>query len=175
VEGEAYFDIKHNEKKPFIVKTATASIRVLGTAFNVRSYTDLDDIQVTVARGKVAVNETTASGASRNKEVLLVRNEQVSINKQSGNLQKSRIASENITGWTEGKLIFNNESLANIGSTLKHTRNFTVRFAEPDIALIRCSAGFDSTDSIEDIISALSRANGLNYSIKKSEVLLTKK
>ena len=53
--GEAFFDIKHDEKRPFLVHTGNYVTRVLGTAFNIKAYPDDANVAVTVTRGKVQV------------------------------------------------------------------------------------------------------------------------
>jgi transmembrane sensor len=55
LSGEAYFDIKQNKKLPFIVKTQKADILVLGTAFNVNSYSDEPEFSTTLINGSVKV------------------------------------------------------------------------------------------------------------------------
>lgn len=65
LSGEAYFDIKHDIKKPFIVNADKTRTTVLGTAFNIRAYSFIGDVTVTVASGKVAVN--SQSGQARGK------------------------------------------------------------------------------------------------------------
>lgn len=172
VEGEAYFDIRHDAKKPFIVHANGVDVRVLGTAFNIRAYDTFDDIKVTVTRGKVAVK--ASDPAQSDKQAVLVVDEQVSFNKNSFDLQKRHVDSKSITEWTAGKFVFNNESLGNIAATLQYTRNINVRFANDDLKSIHCSAHFESADSLEDIIFALSRANGLSYTIKDNDVFLRK-
>jgi transmembrane sensor len=170
VEGEAFFDIKHDVNKPFIVETNGINVRVLGTAFNIRSYKTFNDIKVTVTRGKVAVK--AIDPAKSEKQAVLVANEQVSVNKQSFNIQKSLVDSKSITDWREGKFAFDNESLGDITATLQYARDIKVHFAKDDLKSIRCSAHFESSDSLEDIIFALSRANGLSFTIKNGEVFL---
>lgn len=56
LEGEAYFDIAHDETHPFVVHTQGVTIQVLGTAFNVEAFTGQPSVVVTVARGRVRVS-----------------------------------------------------------------------------------------------------------------------
>lgn len=55
LEGEAFFQVSPDEKKPFMIETETAVVRVVGTSFNVRSYPDSDEFEVYVETGKVKV------------------------------------------------------------------------------------------------------------------------
>src|SRR5690606_2859673 len=55
LEGQAYFDIRHNPQKPFIIHTGKVATTVLGTSFNIKAWPEDQDITVTVTRGKVRV------------------------------------------------------------------------------------------------------------------------
>jgi len=70
LDGEAFFEVAHNETSPFIVHTADANIRVLGTIFNVTSYSEDNKTQVVVSEGQVAFG-----GVKQPNEVLLHRNQ----------------------------------------------------------------------------------------------------
>lgn len=58
ITGEAYFEVSRHKDKPFIVKTATDEITVLGTAFNVNSYTDEPSVKTSLLEGAVKINNT---------------------------------------------------------------------------------------------------------------------
>jgi ferric-dicitrate binding protein FerR (iron transport regulator) len=64
LEGEGYFDVQSNAKKPFIVQTSHLDVKALGTVFNVKAYPDEDEIVTTLVEGKVVV-ENKAPGKDR--------------------------------------------------------------------------------------------------------------
>ncbi|RFZ84155.1 FecR family protein [Mucilaginibacter terrenus] len=78
--GEAFFDIAKDKKHPFIVHTANTSTRVLGTSFNIRSFTEHEDVVIALFTGKV-------SFAGDKKDVTLLPNNQIVYNKKT-NLTK---------------------------------------------------------------------------------------
>src|SRR4029078_631833 len=55
LEGEAYFDVVRDEKRPFVIHTAAIDIKVLGTAFNVRSYANEKNTETSLIRGSIEV------------------------------------------------------------------------------------------------------------------------
>jgi transmembrane sensor len=59
ITGEAYFEVAHNAKKPFIVRTMADSITVLGTHFNVNTYQDEPVMRTSLLKGSVRINKTT--------------------------------------------------------------------------------------------------------------------
>ncbi len=63
LEGEAYFKVKRNETRPFIVKTGDLNVKVLSTTFNVSAYPEQTNIETTLVEGKVSI-ETNVSNAT---------------------------------------------------------------------------------------------------------------
>jgi transmembrane sensor len=172
IEGEAFFDVKRDENKPFIVLSGGTETKVLGTAFNVRAYSSLENIDVTVSRGKVAVGKGNIKGSS---SVLLLPGEQVSVNKASFKMHKKAVVTQEVMAWLEGKVIINNETFKNVSILFKNTYGIELSFKEQEIGDIRFSAMFSEKDQLDEILYAISRANNLNYTVKGKNVQLNKK
>lgn len=160
LEGEAFFDIKHNDEKPFIVEASGTHTQVLGTAFNVQAYQHFREVKVTVIRGKVAVKE------AKQKPVLVLPDEQMTVNTATGHQDKKHINAEESIGWIKGKLFFRNETLMNVALILENSYNVKIEFKEKATRDIRFTANFNSTDSLDKILFAISKANGITYSVK---------
>lgn len=165
LDGEAFFDIKHNDEKPFVVETPGTQTQVLGTAFNVQAYQEFKEVKVTVLRGKVAVKET-----GEHKPVLLLPDEQVIVNTATGYQLKKHINANESIGWVQGKFIFRNETLMNVALILQNSYNVKIEFKKETTKEIRFTANFNSTDSLEKILFAIAKANGITYSIKDNIV-----
>jgi ferric-dicitrate binding protein FerR (iron transport regulator) len=161
LDGEAFFDVKHNDEKPFVVETPGTQTQVLGTAFNIQAYQEFKEVKVTVLRGKVAVKET-----GEHKPVLLLPDEQVIVNTVTGYQSKKHINANESIGWLNGKFLFRNETLMNVALILQNSYNVKIEFKEESTKEIRFTANFNSTDSLEKILFAIAKANGITYSIK---------
>lgn len=105
-EGEAFFNVKKDPERPFIVNTQDLKATVLGTSFNVKAYPDEQAVQVIVASGKVAV-QGKMQGDAGGQKVLLLPNEMVSYHKQERKISKTSGDFADLLAWKEGKLIFN--------------------------------------------------------------------
>jgi len=171
--GEAYFDIAHKENEPFIVYAGKSRTQVLGTAFNVRFYNFLEDIKITVARGKVAVSERHKSRSS--KPVFLNPNEQVVLDKKTGKLLQTQVNYKDVTGWLEGKIQLNNETLKNAAGMIEVIYNVKIRFLDEHIKAIRLTGIFDRTDDLKEILFAICKANKLNYVFKNGDILINRR
>lgn len=65
IEGEAFFDVTHDPSHPFIVTASSVSLKVLGTAFNIRAYRDENTIETTLVRGKVEIQKTSRNSGEQ--------------------------------------------------------------------------------------------------------------
>ncbi|QEC76308.1 FecR family protein [Mucilaginibacter ginsenosidivorax] len=175
MEGEAYFDIYHDKHKPFIVDVAGTQINVLGTAFNVRAYKFLKNVQITVLRGKVSVRGLANLKYEKVKQVVLLPNEQVTIGKVNGDIAKRLINATDFTGWIQGKYKFDDETLGNVAGMLESYFKVKVHFSAEGLKNIRFSSEFDSKDTLEDLLFSICEANKLTYKINKQDILLSTK
>ncbi len=71
LEGEAFFEVKKNAQKPFIVNANNLDIKVLGTKFNVKSYSNEKNIETTLFSGKVSVELKNAENKTIKKAILI--------------------------------------------------------------------------------------------------------
>lgn len=86
LDGEAFFEVKHDPEHPFIIKTGAVSTRVLGTSFNVSAYPKHNTINVTLVSGKVAV--ALKAGNNRNRTEIMLPNQQIIVDKATEDLRK---------------------------------------------------------------------------------------
>lgn len=108
LEGEAYFEVKHNESVPFIVHTSKAEIKVLGTTFNVYAYPAEKWFETTLVSGQVQVTVHE----SPDKPVILSQNQKLRYNNQTGEYDTRQTDLRLETAWRKGDLIFRSENIA---------------------------------------------------------------
>ena len=108
LSGEAFFTVKKDSKRPFIVKTGDLTTTVLGTSFNVSAYLDESEIHVAVVSGKVSVTKNNKP-EDEIKDVLILRpNEVASYNPGKEILAKEKKDISHLTDWTNGILSLKN-------------------------------------------------------------------
>lgn len=115
--GDAYFQVKPDKKHPFIVKETDFQTTALETEFNVNSYSENKEVNLTLISGsmKVEFNHLMSS-------VILKPNEQLTYNKetQKHSLQQPQI--DDVTAWQRGDLIFGNAYLKDIFTSLESVK-----------------------------------------------------
>jgi len=168
-EGEAYFDVAHDESKPFIVHTGAIHTKVLGTAFNIKSYKALPNITVTVARGKVQVNEN-----SKNLDVLTI-DKQLTFNKADHRAITQNIKASSIVSWTHGDFNLNGVYFNEI--MLAIANRFKVKMIYDAKVFRNCenSIRFTHKQSLTDVLQVLKTIQPIKYTLKNDSVFISGK
>lgn len=148
--GEAYFDIRHDENRPFIIHTGEVKTTVLGTAFNINANPQSRKIVIAVTRGKVKVEK-------RDKVLAILHpNQQVSCtaNAVEGELKEVN-AEAIVTDWTRQDMVFDGQSFQQIVELLSRRYGVSIRLNNP--ALEKCSikAFFNGTESLDKVLDVL--------------------
>lgn len=126
--GEAFFDVSRNPDRPFVVDAKGVKVEVLGTAFDVRLSSAATSIEL--ARGAVGVSY---DAASRQSATNLSPGQMLVVDRDSGSMIKSVIASEDIAAWRDGRLFVNG---ATIGAVVEQIQRYhTAWIAIPDSTL----------------------------------------
>jgi ferric-dicitrate binding protein FerR (iron transport regulator) len=173
--GEAFFDIAPNPKKPFIVHFNAGSVHVLGTSFNVRAYEN-EAVQTSVRTGKVAFIPNRKQGEKPD-TIFITPDEKVTLqttvaDTKSNGIVKEITSSEEDKAWTEGRLIFRDETLEDIASELERTFGKKVTFGNDAPRYYRLTGAFQD-NSLQDIMYYLARSKAFHYTITDSTLLIT--
>jgi ferric-dicitrate binding protein FerR (iron transport regulator) len=127
--GEGYFKVAHNPEKPFIVKTGKLNIKALGTSFNVNAYPETNEIATTLVNGKVVLEKTTLTGEAIFVGVMKP-GQHVSYNTCSEKAVLCKGNIEKYIAWKDGKLMFDNESIALVVDKLSRMFNVDIEVAD---------------------------------------------
>jgi len=169
LDGEAYFSVKKDESKPFIVRSKTLSVRVLGTRFNVKAYSGDEKAIATLTSGKVEV--TTDTKESK----ILNPNEQLIFNKATSAIDIVEVLSSETDSWLTGQLIFDNVPLKEILQTLERRFDITINNKTniPDSKLY--AVKFLKNESLDEIMSIMEELAGFTHDRSENKLILTSK
>lgn len=174
LSGEAFFDIASNPQKPFIVHFTSGSVHVLGTSFNVRAYEN-EAVQTSVRTGKVAFIPAVLEGQQPD-TIYITPDEKVTYRpspvKDDEELVKEITSAEDDKAWTEGRLVFRDETLENIAYELERTFGKKVSFGADAPRYFRLTGAFQN-NSLQDIMYYLARSKAFHYTITDSTLLIT--
>ena len=164
--GEAYFEVAHNAKVPFIVGTNRLDVKATGTAFNVSAYPDDDYVETTLVEGKVILYERKGNSeikALKPGESLKFDAQKNRYSLETGNILK-------YTAWKEGLLVFKNDNVEDIAKKLSRWYNIDVEITSQKIKEYPFTATF-SDETLPQVLELLSLATPVSYQLTLSEKL----
>ncbi len=147
VNGEVYLDVSHNNKKPFIVRTNTITVRVMGTQFNVQAYEEDTYTQVVLASGAVQVKSNIKSG-----KIDLIPSQMYDY--KDGQASVIFVDVEKYTSWVRGMIYLDNEPLSVLITKLSRYYGEEIIF-DKELAIQKCSGKIDLKDNLEEVLSGL--------------------
>ncbi len=119
LEGEAFFDVKRDENRPFIVETKELTTTVLGTSFNIKSFMNQGETSVAVASGKVKVMKSLNTNITDNQYFFLNENQMITYKSSDNSIIKKESIPEEIFSWKDNIIYFNHAEFDHIISTLQ--------------------------------------------------------
>ncbi|SDG73489.1 ferric-dicitrate binding protein FerR, regulates iron transport through sigma-19 [Pedobacter terrae] len=157
-EGEAFFDIAHQEKRPFTVHTsAGVNIKVLGTSFKVKSYQASKQLEVAVITGKVAVSNLKGALGT------LVKDEFLTCNKNNGCAAISKIKAPAFIGFA-----FDGASLDQVIAKLQYVYSIKILLSDSGLGKLKTTASFSSKQSPEEILDIICSLHHLKFNASKN-------
>jgi transmembrane sensor len=192
--GEAFFDVVKNPEKPFIIHTSKINIRVLGTAFNVKSYPGEKNSETSLIRGSLEVTVKDRPAEKyilKPNEKLVVANEEilkvpVTVKKEEKKwvVQDPIVALKHLTyqtkdstvietSWVENKLIFQDQNFKDLASQMERWYAVTISFKDAEQEEMRFTGIFQN-ETIQQALEALKLTNRFNYIISGTRVTILK-
>ncbi|MCY1721404.1 FecR domain-containing protein [Prolixibacteraceae bacterium Z1-6] len=172
LDGEAWFDVHKNKKKPFIVHTHFYDVNVTGTQFNVKAYKSEKQVTTTLEEGSVVIQSTEECKLANS--VYMVPGEQLTFDKETKNIAIKKINTRWVTAWKDNKLIFVNMSLKELIVLLERKYGVDIEVKNDAIHEFHFDGTFKD-ETIIEILEILKRALPIDYKIVDQEIEITTK
>lgn len=166
LKGEAYFDVKRNESKPFVVRTDAYNIEVLGTKFNVNAYPGTERFETTLMHGSVKVSLKTDSLQT----VILKPEHKLSLEK--GRLVMTKVEDYNPYRWKEGLICFSDESFPNIMKDFEKYYGVKIVIENKSVLQSSFTGKFRQSDGIDYALRILQKNINFQYEKDNEEQII---
>ncbi len=157
LKGEAYFEVKKDGDRPFVVRTDVCNVEVLGTKFNVNAYPGTERFETALMHGSVRV--TLKADASQS--VTLKPDHKLSLEK--GRLVTTPVKDYNPYRWKEGLICFSDEPFPNIMRDFEKYYGMEVVIENRDVSQASFTGKFRQSDGIDYALRVLQKNIGFRY------------
>jgi transmembrane sensor len=191
LSGEAFFDVVKDTAHPFVIHARNIDIRVLGTAFNVKSYPEDKTTETSLIRGRVEINIHNRPA----EKIILQPNEKLIVAAEPDSIKSSpkpalvsatpppRVVLSDVqydeqesviveTSWMDNKLIFRDESFADLAVRLERWYGVEFVFTDPKLAALRFTGTFKG-ESLQVALRALKITGNFDYRIEQNTVIIS--
>jgi len=162
LSGEAYFDVKHDAAKPFLIHTGKVLTTVLGTAFNIKEDQNKHTLEVTVTRGKVSVADDGKVLS------ILTSNQQVSLDMISRKPIEKTIDAQTVIAWRDENILFDDITLADAAIQLEQHFHVKITFNNDKLKRCRFSGATLKGDQLNKILDVITDFNNATWETKSS-------
>ncbi|RFS14640.1 FecR family protein [Emticicia sp. C21] len=162
LSGEAFFSIKRNETKPFIIHANGSDVKVLGTSFNVRAYNK--NVEVSVETGKVQFN-------NKKKAALLIAGEKATFEAEKDTIKKQAVLDKNTFAYKTKIFIFENSSLEHIAKVLAEGYQVNISLNNNRIKSCRLTTKFDN-ETLPNALNIIAETLNLTVSSKGEKYVI---
>jgi ferric-dicitrate binding protein FerR (iron transport regulator) len=169
LDGEGYFEVADDRKHPFTVKTPLMDVKVLGTKFNVKSYTGETSF-VTLMEGIVEVVTSDETN-----KLTLQPGEQASISADGNPTLSGKLGAEYANAWTNGEFNYLNDRLADIAKDLERRFNVEITITDQTLANEIFTYRAEGNVSLEQILEHLKGTRELNYERESEHIKIYKR
>ncbi len=168
LSGEAYFEVSKDKAHPFTVNSQEVNVEVLGTKFNVDSYTNNASTDVVLVEGKVSLYKDQKTNDN---QVFLTPGFKASNLKGQSTFKTEQVNTDYYTAWVKGSLVFKNASFDDIIKKLE--RQYNVTFINRNKTLGReiFNARFDN-EPIEVVLKYFSDSYEIDYIINQDKITI---
>lgn len=156
--GEAFLEVAHNPKKPFIIKTGSLETKVLGTSFNISAYPNQSIQKVALLEGKVEVTDP-----HKNLKIALEPGEMAVLEKEG--IKKAVFDYETEFAWKDGKLVFKNVNNELLFQKLEKWFGYQFVFEKP-ISPQTYTSTFIK-ESLKEVLTIIGETKGFEFEIVK--------
>ncbi|HEY3389609.1 MAG TPA: FecR domain-containing protein [Prolixibacteraceae bacterium] len=170
LSGEAYFEVKKDAGRPFIVKTSDVNIEVLGTSFNLNAYENTEKIVTTLVEGSVKL-----VSHSNSESMSLEPEEQAIFNTKNGQTEIERVDVNLYTAWKDGNFIFHDSRLEDIMYSLTRWYTTNVIYTNESVKELRFSGNLNRYGDINQILDIIGATKKIKIEINQDAILFSNK
>lgn len=161
--GEAYFDVKPDKDRPFVVHTGKYDVEVLGTKFNVETYTESEDFSTALIEGSVRIVNVNDPVD----HVLLTPNNRAYT--KNGHLVTHQIEDYDLFRWREGLICFKNVSFDELMLRFEKCYGIRIIIRNPAMAEHVFSGKFRISDGVDNALRILQKDAGYTFTRNQDE------
>ncbi|MBC5621965.1 MULTISPECIES: FecR domain-containing protein [Butyricimonas] len=168
LKGEAYFEVRKDERRPFFVQAGDVQIQVLGTSFNVTAYPGRGRIETTLEEGKIQLTDGRES-------VEVSPGKQAIYDIEDGRFEVKQVDTKLYTAWKDGYYKFDQMTLEDIMETLALWYDLNVFYRNPGVKSLEFTGRLRRYDEVVSLFEKLEQTGLVVFEVNGKNVIIKEK
>jgi len=164
LKGEAYFEVAHNKKMPFIVSARGSKITVLGTQFNVMAYENRPIVNTTLLEGSVRLSAGTQT-------VVLVPGQQGIADLESAQINIVKANINHALAWKNGYFMFQNDTIEDIMEQISRWYDVEVEY-QGDMHHKTFGGIYSKNKELGELLKGLELTGTIHFKIEGRRIIV---
>ena len=166
LEGEAYFEVAKDAERMFVVETAHAIVKVLGTSFDVCDYEEDGKMFTTLEEGVVEMKK-----ADNSEQMRMAPGEQVCL-VEGGRMRKYEVETALFTSWRSGRLVFKNMSLEDLMRNITRWYDVEVKFERESLKKVVFTGDMKKYEDLSDVLEFIELTSETHFLIEGNKIIV---
>lgn len=169
IEGEAFFDVAHDENNTFRVRSNGAILEVYGTKFNFKNFPEDPFSEIILTEGSVGVKSDL-----NDKEMVRIKPSfKAKLNKSGNDVEVTQVNTKLYTSWIDGRVVFRNENIDNLIMKLERLYNVSITNNNQNLSNNFFNATiYVENETIEDVLNYLEEVYSIDYQVVKNKIII---
>ena len=169
IEGEAFFDVAHDENNTFRVRSNGAILEVYGTKFNFKNFPEDPFSEIILTEGSVGVKSDL-----NDKEMVRIKPSfKAKLNKSGNDVEVTQVNTKLYTSWIDGRVVFRNENIDNLIMKLERLYNVSITNNNQNLSNNFFNATiYVENETIEEVLNYLKEVYSIDYQVVKNKIII---
>jgi transmembrane sensor len=178
LKGEAYFEVKHREDCPFIIKAKHVVVKDLGTTFNIKAYPEDNFVETSLVEGKADILMSGETSAKDKSSTISIKpGQSVVCFSEDKHVEYRSIESNVLSAWREGRFVIRDQRLEDIFKELSRWYDVKFTFKNQAFRDYRYTGNIKKTTTAQHVMKMLQLTANFNYRIvektdKSDEIII---
>ena len=170
LDGEAYFEVRKNKGKPFVVSTPYLDVRVTGTKFNVNAYDDEPSVVASLVEGSVNVTSRADGRVYR-----LTPGHSLALAKASGEVTYPQLNGDVVLAWKDNRLVFADDDIASLAKKIEKWYDVKVVYDPARFANSKFTVRLMEGERLDNLLDIIETALGAECSMRRDTLVITRR
>jgi len=173
--GEAYFEVTKNAHKPFLVKAGEEEVKVLGTRFNIKAYSDETENETTLFEGKIELSIHPLEKNIQPRIITMKPGESLIYNKTENKLRYNNFQNDEVEGWKNNQLIFRNDNFEHLVKKIERWYNVEIIYDKEKLNEERLTVELYQGELLNKLLDIIELAMNVECVSEKDKIYIKAK